>query len=544
MKRILLLVVLCSPAVVVCQQNAVLKKSLDSVFLRNKAAGIPGCACAVVQKGEVIYKNAFGRADIKQQVPITTGTIMGIGSVSKHFTAYALLLLQQQGKLSLNDPVTRYVPLPFLHDTIRIYHLLTHTAGFHESNSLFDILYGDPERMRSMGVIDTFVRNHRLLEFTPGTRYSYNNSGYSLAAFIVEKVSGESFPQFMRNHVFQPLHMNNSQVITDHTIDVPGLAAPYKMKASGDFIIDSLKHNFYGFTGVFTTVSDLIKWDAWLTSLEEKDNSLYRELTMPRYLKNGKPLYYGYGLQVVNYHGYKVIAHSGRDNGYTAYYVRFPEPELSLIAICNNRQGIPWDMCYAMANKILPAKNNAARVNASAATTPVAKQTINPEQYTGLFWSPQKKFERDAVIKTEARGDDLFMISGGRSRQMQPLERGQFKPVNTGEVWKYNQGNFIVSADNDTTAVYYPVQPYRGEASLPLLEGSYRSDELGITVTIQQEGQQLILHHPNMGKLQLLPLFHKGFTSKFGILVWDTVNNDRFRLLYEDITRLYFYRVE
>ena len=532
------------------QKDSKLTAKLDSVLLKGNKPGWPGCACLVTDNGNIIYEKAFGLADVRQKIPINLETIMGIGSVSKQFTAYALLLLEKQGKLSLNDPVTKYIELPYLDDTIRLHHLLTHTSGFHECTNMFDILYGDPERMRTMKKIEEFIKNHRTLEFIPGTQYNYNNTGYSLAAFIIERVSGEPFKEYLKRNIFQPLKMKSTNVIINHDSSFAGLAIPYKMNSVDKILIDSLKHNFYGLTGLFTSVTDLVKWDGHLAELDQLNDSLYTKLTAPNYLKNGKPIHYGFGLEIGTYLGHKVIAHSGRDNGYTSYYLRFPQRKLSFITLCNNRYFLPWDLSYRMADVLLPTSGEKENIPANQKMNDsISFQLKNLVNYTGLFWSPQKRFERDAVIRIELRDNDLFLVFAGRSRQLIPVSTKKLLPENSGEQWllkfdeKQSIDRIVVLSNGDSSAVYYKVKPFSDETAGPVA-GTYRSDELGISVTIRKDSERWILDHPEMGPLNLLPVFERGFNSKMGILVWEVGNNDRFRLLYEDISHLYFHRIQ
>src|ERR1041385_647052 len=228
----------------------------------------PGCAVAVSLNGAVGVEKAFGLADLELNVPNTTQTIFESGSVAKQFTAAALVLLQQDGKLSLDDPVRKYIPeLPDYGAPLTIRHLLNHTAGLRDWGAVLSLTgAGRGERVINQDLALDIITHQRALDFTPGSEYSYSNSGYNLAAIIVERVSKQKFPAFVEERLFKPLDMKNSSWRDDYQRIVRGRAQAYARQGNGPWRLNMPFMNVYGNGGMLTTVGDWMIWNAMLDS--------------------------------------------------------------------------------------------------------------------------------------------------------------------------------------------------------------------------------------------------------------------------------------
>src|SRR5690349_13195672 len=231
-------------------------------------APAPGCAAAVSLSGEVVFEKAFGLADMEHNVPNTAQTIFESGSVAKQFTAAALVLLQQDGKLSLDDPVRKYIPeLPDYGAPLTIRHLLNHTSGLRDWGTVLGLTgAGRGDRVITQDLALDVITHQRALDFTPGSEYSYSNSGYTLAAIIIERVSKQKFPAFVEERLFKPLGMTNSSWRDDFQRIVPGRAQAYSRQGNGPWRLNMPFMNVYGNGGMLTTVGDWMKWNAMLDS--------------------------------------------------------------------------------------------------------------------------------------------------------------------------------------------------------------------------------------------------------------------------------------
>ena len=289
-------------------------------FTKAYVAPAPGCAAAVSLNGEVVFEKAFGLADLEHNVPNTTQTIFESGSVAKQFTAAALVLLQQDGKLSLDDPVKKYIPeLPDYGSPLTIRHLLNHTAGLRDWGAVLSLTgAGRGERVISQDLALDVITHQRALDFTPGAEYSYSNSGYNLAAIIVERVSKQKFPAFVEERLFKPIGMKNSSWRDDYQRIVPGRAQGYARQGNGPWRLNMPFMNVYGNGGMLTTVGDWMKWNAMLDS-QSLGAPLVNALETQGVLNDGRKIAYALGLTVAKYKGMKDVSHGGATAGYQTF---------------------------------------------------------------------------------------------------------------------------------------------------------------------------------------------------------------------------------
>ena len=266
----------------------------------------PGCAAGVSLNGETVFEKAFGLAELEHNVPNTPQTIFESGSVAKQFTAASLVLLQQEGKLSIDDPVRKYIPeLPDYGVPLTIRHLLNHTSGIRDWGTVMSLTgVGRGDRVITQDLALDVITHQRALDFKPGAEYSYSNSGYNLAAIIVERVSKQKFPAFVEERLFKPLGMKNSSWRDDYTRIVPGRAQAYSRQGNTPWRLNMPFMNVYGNGGMLTTVGDWLKWNAMLES-QSLGAPLVNALETQGVLNDGRKIAYALGLVVDKYKGMK-----------------------------------------------------------------------------------------------------------------------------------------------------------------------------------------------------------------------------------------------
>jgi CubicO group peptidase (beta-lactamase class C family) len=329
----------------------------------------PGCAAAVSFNGEVVFEKAFGLADLEHDVPNTPQTIFESGSVAKQFTAAALLLLQQEGKLSLDDPVRKYIPeLPDYGSPLTIRHLLNHTSGLRDWGAVMSLTgAGRGDRVITQELALDVITHQRALDFKPGAEYSYSNSGYNLAAIIVERVSKQKFPAFVEERLFRPLQMKNSSWRDDYQRIVPGRAQAYSRQGNGPWRLNMPFMNVYGNGGMLTTVGDWMKWNAMLDS-HSLGVPLVNALETQGVLNDGRKISYALGLTVDTYKGMKDVSHGGSTAGYQTFLARYPDNKVSIGVMCNGTAPNAGGIAASITDEIFgpypePAKTEAAKVS-------------------------------------------------------------------------------------------------------------------------------------------------------------------------------------
>ena len=452
----------------------------------------PGCAVAVSRDGEVVASNATGMANLEYDIPNTVDTIFETGSVAKQFTAAALVLLEQQGKLSLDDELRKYLPeLPEYAKGVTIRQGLSHTAGLRDWGTIFD-LAGWPRgtKLYTLPLVLDVMTKQRALNFPPGTQYSYSNSGYTLGAMIVERVSGKSLPEFTREAFFIPFGMEHTSWRDDYERIVKKRATAYSPER-GVYRADMHPENVYGHCCVLTTVGDLLRWSDRLAA-----GPLAPTMEKPAVLKNGNAIEYGLGLSVRNWRGTREVAHSGATAGYRAYLARYPEKKLSVAALCND----------GTANATMVARD-ALKEFFDPPAENVTPATLTAEQISsraGLY----RNFQNDAVLRIFVREGKLR--AGFESgAELIPLSDNRFRigPV----------GNELTFSDEGVTLSSFGYHYRCGRVAdakdvrLADYAGDYWSDEVGVLYRVRVRMNRLEIQLPPAEANALEPTYADAF---------------------------------
>jgi CubicO group peptidase (beta-lactamase class C family) len=421
------------PRSLVAAPPANLEAEVDKIFAKwNRST--PGCAVGVSIGGRPTLMKAYGMADLEHDVPNTPETIFEAGSVSKQFTAMSVLLLAKDGKLSIDDPVRKYIPeLPDYSASasarnqiqagagetspkplrgeggpLTIRHMLTHTSGLRDWGSVESIA-GWPRTTREYThahVLD-IVSRQRSLNFPSGTKWSYSNTGFNLAAIIVERVSGMPFAEFSRQRIFVPLGMSHTSWRDDHTRIVKGRAIAYS-EDNKTFHTEMPFENVHGNGGLLTTVGDLLKWNENFVSPTVGTRELLAEQQRAAHTSDGKELNYALGLYVGEYRGVPSVWHSGSTAGYRAHLSQYPDARTSVAVLCNASSGDATRSNNEVANIVLadrlkpaPARPAPPREPAAMSPPPPAA-TLN--EFVGSYWSD----EAEVMITTRLDNGHLI----------------------------------------------------------------------------------------------------------------------------------------
>ena len=327
--------VLSAPLAAQSKLSDAIVRRIDSVYASYSAPDAPGCAVGVFQNGRIVLEKGYGSANIEYDVPITGQTPFIMGSVSKQFTAAAIALLVEQGKIKLDDDVHEYVPeLPDFGKRITIDHLVHHTSGLRDFWSLVEAAGMRSDDGYTVDDIVQIASRQRHLNFDPGAEYNYSNTGYVLLGVVVQRVTGETLRQFADHQIFKPLGMRISHFHDDHNQPVKGRALAYS-PAAGGWRINVWNNDIVGQGGLMTNLEDLQKWDEnFYTGVVGGKGFLARQLQQG-VLNDGKKLTYAFGLEVDQYRGLPLVEHSGSTGGYRTDISRFPAQHTSVATMCN-----------------------------------------------------------------------------------------------------------------------------------------------------------------------------------------------------------------
>lgn len=305
----------------------------DYVQARMREQHVPGLALAVIRNGHVVKEKGYGLADVERGVPVTTDTVFEIGSITKQFTATAIMMLVEQGKIRLDDRIVRSLGgLPAAWHAVTIRQLLAHTSGVPDYEAIMG--YGGYRNVMTPQQVIALAAS-RGLDFTPGTRWSYSNTGYYLLTLLLENVTGETYAQFVQTRILTPLGMTHTRPSEPSDI-IPDRAAGYAYKNGGLENRSPTQPTAAGGAGMLvSTLSDLAKWDAALSSQALLRKTSYQQMWADTLLADGTPTGYGFGWFVPPLHGHRSQEHSGGTAGFTADIRRLPDDGLTVIVLTN-----------------------------------------------------------------------------------------------------------------------------------------------------------------------------------------------------------------
>src|SRR6266480_1498227 len=310
---------------------------VDQLFAQWDKPDTPGCALAVIKEGQIVYKRAYGMANLELAVPLTTTSVFNVGSMAKQFTAISILMLARQGKLSLDDDFRKYIPeAPDFGTPITLRHLIHHTSGLRDVFEMMQMAgCRDTDVITEKDILD-MVSRQRTLNHRPGEEYLYTNTGYVLLAVIVKRVTGQSLGEFAEANIFKPLGMTKTHFYEDSSMIINDLVDGYLTKAGG-FKKAMPADNFVGSGSLLTTVEDLARWDENFYDKRVGGPAVIEQMLTPGVIKNDPTFDYAFGLNINQYKGLRMIQHSGSRLGYRAQLMRFPDQRFSVACLCNVR---------------------------------------------------------------------------------------------------------------------------------------------------------------------------------------------------------------
>ena len=326
---------------------------IDRVFSAWDKRDSPGCAVGVFRDRATVYSKGYGMASLEHDLPIATDTVFYAGSVSKQFTAMAVALAIQQGKLSYDDSIRKYLPeLPAYADAIKISHLLHHTSGLRDYNTLLSIAGRRDEDAWDNRVVLQMTARQSQLNFAPGDEYLYSNTGYTLLATIVERATATPFAVFADANMFKPLGMEVTHYHVDASRLVHHRALAYG-GIGGRWTLDTPINERAGAGGLYTNIPDLLKWDENFYTGRVGGPEVLKQIQKQGTLNDGKTLAYAWGLEIGAYRGLPIVEHGGALGGYRAHIMRFPSQHTSVALLCNTSSIAPATLARGVADVVL-----------------------------------------------------------------------------------------------------------------------------------------------------------------------------------------------
>lgn len=470
-------------------------KKIDALFKKWDTPNSPGCVIGIVRNDSLIYAKGYGLANMEYGVANTPETIYHIASVSKQFTAYAIVLLARQGKLQLDDDIHKYLPwFPDLKEKITIRHLLNHTSGIRDQWQLLAISGTRLDDVIKQEHIVKVLSKQQELNFKPGDQYTYSNSGFTMIAEIVKSVSGKTLREFTDSAIFKPLGMTNTHFHDDYTEVVNNRSYSYYPKEGGGFTNSILSYSNAGATSLFTNVNDMAKWAMNFYKLKVGTQKDIEVLTQKGKLNSGKETSYALGIVNNTYRGWKQYSHNGADAGYRTSVNVLPDLKMGFI-IFSNLGDFNMGKMSEMANIFV--KDTATKVIKPAiidTSKAILKDLVRVKKFSGNYIA-----EDGTQFDFKLSNQQFYGERNGRTELLLQAKRDTFLVAASPDVKfhfsKTSLGDTLVKECWSGGRVFlkYELAPKLTDKQLQAYTGTYYCPELDCKYSVVLKGHDLIL---------------------------------------------------
>ncbi len=493
-------------------------QSIDSIFAPYDNRQSPGCAVSAIDGDRTLILKGFGMASLEHDLPITPQSAFYAASVSKQFTAFSVALLAQQGKLSLDDDVRKWLPeVPNFGKIITVRHLIHHTSGLRDYFGLLGMTSWPGDGPITEAQFLDLVSRQKALNFEPGARHLYSNTGYVLLSILVKRVSGQSLRDFAAAAVFKPLGMNNTAFRDDHTVLIRNRALAYS-QVRGEWRINVPGFDVVGDGGLYTTVEDLAKWarnfDDWTVGKDIATTILTRGR-----LNNGDSIAYAFGLSRGRFRDRPTIEHGGAYGGYRAHLLRFPEQRFTVALLCNAGSINPASLAQRVARALMGDRLATPSV---ALAPPLPEEGVHLTRaqitpFTGAYWDAKS----ESLRRIEAR--DTVLVALPSVVPLVALAPSRFRNLGGGATLLFSRTNNALqleeSLPNGDRIVYQRMPAPRTDATtINSYFGEYYSDEIAFTWRVESKDGKLMLRVGARDPIALEPVFADAFLSPAGVL--------------------------
>ncbi len=513
-----------------------LSTRVDSVFRRFDRTDSPGCAVGVYQNGSIRYARGYGMASLEHGIAISPRTVLDVGSISKQFTAMSMLLLEQDGVISLDDPLGKYFPeMPAQTGQVTLRRALSQTSGLRDLYTL----NSQTGRTVAGDTIDALriITRSANTNYTPGESYLYTNSGWILAAQIVYRTTGKTLAQFADERIFTPLGMRDTRFLAERSAVIPNLAESYNPRGTGFRVGRSgYDGSIMGAGGIHTTLEDFGRWLANYDSASVGGRDIIARMMTPMTLNSGKPaesgpgLAYALGLSVGTYRSLPVMGHGGSWAAFRGHFLRFPEQGFAVATFCNHSSSGPDSLARRVADIYLAAQLGPDTMTAWTAALAAAPRVAVAANDLGRFVGVWRNVERGEVRRTRLSGDTLIAAIGGRTVHV-PLGDNRFRAGSGTEVTFEGEGSamrMLVRTTSGTVTFTRADTAVVDSVKLAEFAGDYRSDEVEAVHTWKVEDGRLAVYANNRRLGVLEPTYRDGFVR--GSAVIDITRDSRGRI--------------
>jgi CubicO group peptidase (beta-lactamase class C family) len=492
------------------------QEKVDRIFAVYDKADSPGCALGVIRDGDFIYRKGYGTASLELGVPLSPQSVFYMGSVSKQFTAASVVLAAEQGYLSLDDNIRKYIPeLPDYGQPVTVRQMLHHTSGFRDILDLLELSGRNVKDAHPTAELIDLVVRQKGLNFRPGAEFLYSNTNYFLLGEVVKRATKQPLSVFAAENIFHPLGMTHTQFYDDHTSVVPGRIPAYAPGENGSFWVDwSTNFDKVGDGGLMSSVDDLLLWDRNFYDDRLGKGALLKEMLTRGVLNDGEQIGYALGLEIGTYRGLQIVEHGGALFGYRTEVLRFPQERFTVLCLCNLSSADPSSLSRKVADVYLEKNFQAPDMRPQPQST---GSVSNSGQFAGEFLNT---LDHGVLSFVDSKG--ILTLNGAGLRSIGPnsFESPRqaiisFDSSNGVMTVKIERGGEVIFAGTRIERVQV------GLGDLAAYTGAYTSKELDATYKLSVENGSLVLRSNWNPALKLVPLVRDEFQSgDFGTLVF------------------------
>lgn len=494
------------------------EQKIDKIFAEYNNQ--PGYAVAIYKNGEIDFQKGYGLANLEYDIKISPKSVFDIASISKQFTAFCILLLEQEGKLNLDDPIHKFIPeLPIYKEgKVTVRQVLYHTSGIKEyikfwiaTGHTYDDYINEQMAINILSKVKT-------LNFKPGTQHDYSNSNYVILARVIREISDMSIGKFVEKNVFEPLEMNDSFINEDQNKIVKNRAVSYYANAQDEF----KRNYFYNFAlggagQLNTTVQDFFKWNENFKTFKVGNKALFDKMLVSGTFGDSKSTEEGMGLEIENYKGLKAYGYEGWFGGTVSKYLRFPKQDFAIFMVGNN-SGFDMDVFYSIANIYLKDSfktTKSTKIEKQKKVKTVKLSVSNLKSYEGSYWQTEQNSARKIYVKNDTLrfqtdsnlllpiSEGKFILDEGNSQT-----QAEFKTnMNGQKVFRLNFEN----GNNKDYNLYEPIS--YNPTELEKFIGKYFNEDFGVTYDLSIQNEKIVIYIHGLGYTYIEPIMENMFSS-------------------------------
>lgn len=489
-------------------------QQVDALFAAYSNAHSPGCSVGVIRNGDFVFKKSYGEASLELGVPLTSQSVFYMASVSKQFTAASVLLAAEQGFLTLDDHVRKFIPeLPEGTHPITVRQMLHHTSGLRDFLALTYLAGGDASALTSPDNVLTLIARQKALNNAPGEEFVYSNSNYFLLGLVIKRATRKTLAEFAAENIFVPLGMKHTRFYDNNSVVVPNRVAAYDRGEGGAFRVDwSTIFDIVGSGGLMSNVDDLLLWDRNFYSNKLGNGTLGKELQTHGALNNGHPINYGLGLWLGEYRGLTTVEHSGGTFGYRTELLRFPEQNFSVALLCNVADADVEGLARKVSDMYL-----AKQLKPDRGSMAISRFLPDPAPFVGTYLDG-----RTHMIYTFAESDGSLVAWGAKLRRLGANEF--FDLVGNPIAFQSVEGDMTatLTLQGEKFFAGNRVPDFKlKESALRRFTGKFISDELQASYTISLTSGALLLKFGDHPPVRLKPVATNEFQAgDLGTLVF------------------------